>query len=253
MAIVLLTGASSGIGAALAPMLAAEGHRVALAARRPEALDEVAASLRAAGHEALVVAMDVTDRAAVKAGVAEVEAQWGPVEVLVANAGVGDAMTVDRFDSRRFVKVVDVNINGVAHCLDAVLPGMLKAGAGQVVVVGSLAGDRGMAGASAYCASKAAVGVMCESLRIELRPRGVDVTLVQPGFVKSPLTDRNAFDMPFLMETEDGAREVLRAIRKRPRVHRFPWPLALLSRVGTWLPAALWERMMAGRAASKRG
>lgn len=251
MTVALLTGASSGIGAALAPMLAAEGYRVALAARRVEPLQAVVDGIGAAGGEAMAVPLDVTDRDGVRAAVATIEAAWGPVGLLVANAGIGDAMAADEYDSTRVARVIEVNLTAVAHCIDAVLPGMLAAGAGHIVGIGSLAGYRGLPGNGAYCASKAGVRVLLESLRIELRSKGIAVSHVAPGFVESPLTARNDFAMPFIMPTEAGAREVLRAIRRRSREHRFPWQLAALSRLGRVLPAAIYERLLEGRVARK--
>ncbi|MEZ4432268.1 MAG: SDR family NAD(P)-dependent oxidoreductase [bacterium] len=251
MTVTLLTGASSGIGAALAPLLAADGHRVALAARRAAPLAEVADAIRAAGGEAMVLPLDVTDRDAVQAAVAEVAAAWGPVELLVANAGIGDAMAAHDYDSRRVARVIEVNLTAAAHCIDAVLPAMLAAGRGHIVGIGSLAGDRGLPGNGAYCASKAGLRVLLEALRIELRGKGIAVTHVAPGFVESPLTARNDFAMPFILPTEAGAREVLRAIRRQQREHRFPWPLAALSRLGRMLPAPIYERLLAGRVAQK--
>ncbi len=251
MAIVLLTGASSGLGAALAPLLAADGDRVALAARRADALEAVVEQIRSAGGEALAVPLDVTDRDAVQAAVAQVAEVWGPVETLVANAGVGFAVSAEAYDSGTVERIFAVNVLGLSHCVEAVLPGMLAAGAGHIVGVGSLAGYRGLPGSAPYCASKAAVRLLLEGLRVELRSKGVAVTHIAPGFVETPLTARNDFEMPFLLPVEEGARHLYTAIRKRPAEYAFPWQLKTAMGLGRMLPAGLWDRAMSGRKAEK--
>lgn len=251
MAIVLLTGASSGLGAALAPLLAADGDRVALAARRAEALEGVVQRIRGAGGEAMALPLDVGDRDAVHAAVAQVEAAWGPVQTLVANAGVGFSMSATAYDSSIVERTFRVNVLGMSHCIEAVLPGMLSAGAGHIVGVGSLAGYRGMAGSAPYCASKAAVRLLLEGLRVELRAKNIAVTHIAPGFVETPMTDRNDFEMPFLLPLDEGARHMHRAIRSRPAHYAFPWQLAGAMGLGRALPNGIWDRVMAGRQAKK--
>lgn len=251
MAIVLLTGASSGLGAALAPLLAADGDRVALAARRAEALEDVVGRIRAAGGEAMALPLDVGDRDAVHAAVDTIRETWGPVQTLVANAGVGFSMSAADYDSALVERTFRVNVLGMSHCIEAVLPGMLAAGAGHVVGVGSLAGYRGMAGSAPYCASKAAVRLLLEGLRVELRAKNIAVTHIAPGFVETPMTDRNDFEMPFLLPLDEGARHMHRAIRTRAADYAFPWQLSTAMGLGRILPNGLWDRMMSGRQAKK--
>lgn len=251
MAITLLTGASSGLGAALAPLLAADGDRLALAARRAEDLETLAERIRAGGGEALALPLDVTDRAAVRDAVARVEATWGPVETLIANAGIGITMTADTFDAATVERQFAVNVQGMMHCIEAVLPAMLAAGRGHIVGVGSLAGYRGFAGSAAYCGTKAAVRVLLEGLRVELRGRGIAVTHIAPGFVDTPMTQRNAFEMPFLMPVEAGARQMRRAIRAKKAHHAFPWQMRWLVGLGRLMPPWLWDRVVAGQVAQK--
>lgn len=251
MAIVLLTGASSGLGAALAPLLAADGDKVALAARRADKLDAVVKQIRDAGGEAMAVPLDVSDREAVHAAVKRVEETWGPVETLVANAGVGKPVSAEAWDSSVVEWSFAINVFGVSHCIEAVLPGMLRTGKGHIVGVGSLAGYRGLPGSGPYCASKAAVRVMLESLRVELRPKGIPVTHIAPGFVETPLTATNEFDMPFLLPLEAGAQHLYKAIRSKKAQYAFPWQLASVMGIGRAMPNGLWDRALAGQKAQK--
>lgn len=251
MAIVLLTGASSGLGSALAPLLAADGDRVAVAARRAEPLEALVAQIEAAGGEAMAVPLDVTDRDAVHAAVKRIEAAWGPVETLVANAGVGKPVSAEDYDSSVVEWIFRVNVMGMSHCIEAVLPGMLRTGRGHIVGVGSLAGYRGLPGSGPYCASKAAVRLLLEGLRVELRPKGIPVTHIAPGFVETPLTATNEFEMPFLLPLEAGARHMHKAIRSKAAQYAFPWQLATVMGLGRMLPNGLWDRALAGQKAQK--
>lgn len=251
MAIVLLTGASSGLGAALAPMLAADGDKVVLTARRLDKLEALVAQIRSAGGEAMALPLDVSDRDAVFDAVKQIEAAWGPVEVLVANAGIGEPTGVDVFDSRLVARMLDVNVNGVAHCIDAVMPQMMTAGRGQIVGVGSMAGYRGLPGSAGYCASKGALRLLLDGLRVELKPRGVKVTYVAPGFVETPMTARNDFDMPWLMPVSKGAGHLHRAIRKAPAEYGFPWQMKLLIGLARMLPPFIYDRVLKNQTASK--
>ncbi len=251
MAIVLLTGASSGLGAALAPLLAADGDKLALAARRADKLAGVVDQIRAAGGEAMALPLDVTDRDAVHAAVKTVEETWGPVETLIANAGVGKPVSPETYDSSVVEWIFQVNVMGMSHCIEAVLPGMLRAGRGHIVGVGSLAGYRGLPGSGPYCASKAAVRLLLEGLRVELRQKGIPVTHIAPGFVETPMTAVNEFDMPFLLPLEAGARHMYRAIRFKKAHYAFPWQLATAMGIGRALPNGIWDRVLAGQKAQK--
>jgi short-subunit dehydrogenase len=239
--VTFLTGASSGLGWALAPLLAKDGDAVALAARREAPLQELGERIRAAGGRAMPIACDVNDRASVKAAVQRCESELGPVTRLVANAGIGGPTPAAKFDAFRAEEIIHTNILGAIYSIDAALPGMLQRGAGHIVGICSLAGFRGIPGTSAYCASKAGLMTLLDSFRIELRPRGIFVTTICPGYVKTELTAGRKIKMPFLMELDDAARSIHSAIRKRKRLHLFPWPLALFVRFGRLLPAALYD------------
>jgi len=248
----LITGASSGLGSALAPLLAADGDTVLLAARRADALDSLARRITEADRgRAIPLTLDVSDHEAVMRTLAAVQAEHGPIDCLVANAGVGDSLPARAFTTASVRRVFDTNVFGVTSCLEAVLPGMIARGSGHIVGISSLAGYRGLPGSSSYAASKAALTVLLESLRIELKSFGVDVTTICPGFVKTEMTAKNKHPMPFLMELDDAAREMHAAIRSRVTHCAFPWQLATLVRAGRVLPDVLYDRMLAKQRASK--
>ena len=251
MAITLITGASSGLGAALAPLMAADGDTVILTARRRENLEEVAESIRKRGGVAVPVALDVDDPAAVAAVLAELARTHGPVDTLVANAGIGGETNAVGWRTADLQRIFQTNLMGVSHCIEAVLPAMIERKRGHLVAVASLAGYGGLPGSGAYAASKAAVISLMASLRIELRHHNVAVTTLCPGFVKTPMTDKNAHSMPFLMELDVAARLMHRAIRRQRRHYAFPWQLATFARIGRLLPHRTYDWMLRNRRVSK--
>lgn len=240
MTVTLLTGASSGIGRSLALRLADDP--LALVARRKALLDTLAAEIVAAGGEALALPCDVTDRAQVAAAVAAAEARFGPIERLIANAGGGQSTDVESFAAAQIEQILALNVVGVANCIEAVLPGMLARGRGHIVVTSSLAAWRGLPGAAAYCAAKAALTAMTESLRIDLAPHGIDVTVLAPGFVR---TKPGKGRKPFQVGLEQATARMARAIRARRRSYAFPLPLVLGAGFGRLLPAPLYDRLLA--------
>lgn len=240
--IALVTGASSGIGHALSLALAREGWDVAVLARREPALRELAAGIEASGGRALVLPADVRDADAVSIAVAGCRAGLGPVDLLVANAGISGSTDFRSAHFREDVeRVMSVNFLGAVYVLDAVLPHMLERGRGHVVAIGSLAGFRGLPLSAAYSASKGALANFFESLRVDLRGTGVDVTLVRPGYVRTPLTDQNDHPMPWLMELDDAVERIMRAIRRHARSAQFPWPLARAVWLGQLFPDGLYD------------
>ncbi len=241
----MITGASSGIGEALAVEFGRRGASVALVARREEVLREVAARVEAAGGRALVVAADVRDAGALKSAVGKVAEHFGGIDVLVANAGKGELTLARAFDIEVVTQVLSVNLLGALNSVAAVLPRMIERGGGQIVGISSLAAYRGFPGSGAYCASKAALSTFFESLRVELRPRNIYVTTIHPGFIDTPMTRGRKQKMPFLQDAERAAQLMLAAIEARRRTYAFPWQLATIARVGRWLPAALYDRMLA--------
>ncbi len=237
----LITGASTGIGLALARELAARGWRVALAARRTELLEAEVAALTAAGRTAMAVTCDVADAAAVAAAVAQVEAAWGPIDLAIANAGLGDPKPVTQMALVDAEYIMRVNFLGMLHLFDAVRPSMLARGAGQFVGVASLAGLRGLPMSAIYSASKAAMQAFLEAARIELKPHGITVTTVNPGFVKTPLTDRNTVTKPFMISAERAGVIVANGILRGDREVNFPEPTATAMRFVRLLPNWLYD------------
>lgn len=245
---VWLTGASSGIGAALVPQLVAAGARVAISARRKDLLDALAA---AQAGPVLVVPCDVTDRAAVLEAAGTIVAAFGGLDLAILNAGGSASVSVDRFSTEPFVQTFALNYFGVLHAIEAVLPTMQAQRAGHLAVVSSASAYNPMASLSAYGASKAAISYTMDALRDELAPWHIDVSLVCPGFIRTPLTAKNA-RMPFLMEVDEAARRILEGLQaRRPEVHfprRLTWPLKLVRR----LPGPI-RRALLRRAAPRRG
>jgi len=241
---IILTGASSGIGRALALEYARHAARLLLVARRRERLEELANEVRMAGGECEILVADVTDDGASERAVTLALERFGGGDIVVMNAGRGGPMFIDDFDTREVEKVMEVNYFSIVRMIGAVLPVMRSAGKGQLVAVSSLAAYRGMPGSGAYNASKAAVTVLMESIRTELRGSGIDVTTIAPGFVRSEMTDQNEFSMPFMLETDDAARRIVRAIEARRSIYRFPFATSLAIRVLGLLPNALYDRLV---------
>ena len=257
MAVTLITGASSGIGRSLARRFGARGEVMALAARREELLDSLAREIEDAGGKALAIPCDVTDRGSVHAAVATATRELGPIERLVANAGGGEPTHVDRFDAAEIERTLALNVVGTANCIEAVLPQMLERGAGHLVATSSLAAYRGLPSGAAYSAAKAALTNMMEALRVDLRGRGVDVSVICPGFVRvrppgaGPDKKKKKF-RPFRMELEDATARMERAIVERRPYYAFPRAMALAVAVGWHLPAGLYDRLLAGRGRSDK-
>ena len=239
-----LTGASSGIGRSLARRLARDGQPVALVARREDLLESLAHEIEAEGGRALAISCDVTDRAAVCAAVARAEAELGPIALLVANAGGAEAGSspATRFESRVFSAIYAQNVEGGLYCIEAVLPGMLERASGHIVTTSSLAGELGLPGAGPYSSAKAALTRAMESLRVELRGTGIDVTTLIPGFIRTHPGGKSG--RPFVLELEDATARIHRAIARRRAVFAFPWPLAWAIRLARALPAGIRDRLL---------
>ncbi len=241
---VWVTGASSGIGAALVPVLASRGARVAVSARRGDLLESLATGWRRSGAEVLVVPVDVTNRAAVIDGVRRIEQTWGGVDLALLNAGTHAPPSGRGFDSGQFVHAMTLNYFGALYGIEAVLPGMLERGRGHVAGVASLAGYRGLPTAAAYGASKAALIHALESLRFDFEPRGIGVTIINPGFVRTPLTDRNRFHMPFLMDVEAAAAIIVAGLERGRKEIHFPRAFSSMIKLARVLPFPIYERIV---------
>lgn len=167
--------------------------------------------------------------------------KFGRIDVLIANAGIGVTNPGSQFDPAKLAAVINVNVTGVANSVAAVLPEMVARGGGQLVAISSLAAYRGLPKSAAYCASKAGVSAMFESLRLDLAPRGISVTIIHPGFIKTPLTAGREAKLPWLMEPDDAVKKMLRVIEKRKKSYAFPWQLATIVRLGMVMPNFMYD------------
>jgi short-subunit dehydrogenase len=245
---VFLTGASSGIGEALAIALAKKGAVLGLLARRKELLDDLATRCEAAGGMARVYPCDVRDGEAVAAAATAFRKEFDHIDILIANAGIsGKSKETRDLVPDAIREVIDINLMGAVNAVHAVLPDMLEKGSGQLVAISSLAGFRGLPKSAAYSSSKAAMTAFFESVRLDVASRGVDVTIIQPGFIRTPLTAGREAKMPFLMYLDDAIPHFIRAIENKKRFAAFPWQLATIVRLGRIMPAWLYDRV-AGRA-----
>jgi short-subunit dehydrogenase len=242
--IAIVTGASSGIGWELGRQLAAQGYQVGLIARRAEKLRQLADLIRGAGGLAAVAPADVADRTALENAIEQLRQQLGPIDLLIANAGVGYATFIEPINKDEIEETIRVNLLGVIFAINAVLPEMLSRRQGHIAAVSSLGGYAGLPGESAYCASKAAVNTYLDGLRVQLRSHHIQVSTLCPGFVKTPMTAENKFHMPGLLAADEAARRMLRAIRSGRKIYNFPWITTWITRIAGWLPDWLLERSM---------
>jgi len=195
----------------------------------------------------------VTELASVHAAVRAAEAALGPISIAVANAGVGLPSHAAKFVIADAELMVRTNILGMMYLFDATVPQMIERRGGQFVGVASLAGLRGLPATSVYSATKAAMQTFLEASRIDLAPYGIAVTTINPGFIATPMTEKNQFKMPFLMKDQEAARIMADAIERRARVVEFPRPMALITRLARYLPNAVYDRVMRPYAGRVKG
>ena len=236
--VVWITGASSGLGASLARHLGRQGRSIALSARSGDKLDGMVEAFRGAGS-LNAFPLDIQDASAARATVTRIERDLGRIEQAVLNAGTHQPVDPRRLEPDDFRKLVEVNLMGTVNCLSALLPGMLARRSGRIAIVASVAGYRGLPTAAAYGMTKAGLINMAEALRVELAPHGIVIQVVNPGFVRTPLTDRNAFPMPFLMEPEDAAAALARGLQSDSFEIAFPRRFVAIMKVLRCLPAPL--------------
>ena len=215
-----IVGASTGIGAALAEVLSAAGARVALSSRRAVLLEDQAARLGAG--RTLAVPLDIRDAAGVKAGAQMIKSAWGGIDVVVLMAGDYKPMRAWEVDLEAARSMIDTNLTGPFNVLAAVMPTLVAQGAGHLVLVSSVAGFRGLPKGLVYGPTKAALINLAETLYLDLQPRGIAVSVVNPGFVRTPLTAQNDFEMPALIEPGEAAREIVAGLRRGDFEMHFP-------------------------------
>ncbi len=237
----MITGASSGIGRGLGLELSRRGARLGLVARRAAALDEIVGEISSRNERALALAADVQDATALRGAADRLRAEFGRIDLLIANAGIGLTADAAEMQPADLARVFDVNVIGAANSVAAVVPEMVAHGSGHLAVISSLAAYRGLPKSAAYCASKAAVSAFFESVRLDLKGKGIAVTIIHPGFIKTPLTEGRQADMPFLMELQDAVQLIVGAIEKRKKSYAFPWQLASIVRLGMIMPNFMYD------------
>lgn len=238
-AVVWITGASSGLGRQAALELAERGYRVAATARREAELDALAAEADGMLGDITAFPGDVTDAARMAEVAEAVEHELGPIGIAILNAGSYWPLTADRFDAESLRRTFEVNVMGAALPMEHVLPRMIERGEGRIYVTSSLSGYVGLPMASAYGMTKAGLINMAESLHNELKPHGVRFGVIVPGFVKTPLTAKNDFPMPFLMEVDEAAKALVDGVLAGRFEVAFPLPFVLIMKVLRLLPYAL--------------
>ncbi len=247
---ILITGASSGIGAALAEAYAAPGITLALHGRNRERLDHVAESARQRGAEVTVTIVDVTDAESMAAWISECDARQ-PIDLIIANAGVSLGKNWGGETDQESRAMFDINVTGVLNTVQPVLPLMKARKRGQIAIVSSLASFRGLYRGGSYSATKAAVRIYGEALRSSVMQYGIEVNVICPGFIKTPMTDVNNFPMPLMMPVDKAARIIQDGLAKNRGRIAFPWAMYML----VWLLAALppsWADALMQREARKR-
>jgi short-subunit dehydrogenase len=235
----IVTGASSGIGEAVARALSRRGYALALVARRTELLEPIARSL----PESVALRCDVADAAAVREAVQRgEEALGGPFDLAIANAGISLPTHASRFDAAAAETIVRTNLLGTIYLFDAVIPSMIARHSGRFAGVASIAGLRGLPSASVYSATKAAMQAFLEASRVELAPFGVGVTIVNPGFVSTAMIARRRTPPPLVMSAGRAGEIIVRGLERGSRVVEFPRTISLAARLARLLPDALYDR-----------
>jgi len=243
MGVAWITGAGKGIGRAVALDLSRRGWSVAASARTEADLVSLGEEAATAGGTVVPFVMDVTQRTAVSQAVCRIEDRLGGIDLALLNAGTYVRFGVEDFTAEAFCRQIDINVMGTVNCLDPLLVSMRARKSGHIAVVSSLTAYRGLPYASAYGASKAALTNMCEALKPELDALGIQMTVIHPGFVKTPLTDRNEFAMPFLMEVDEAALRIVDGLERGKFEISFPRRLAFLLKIARCLPYGLYFAM----------
>jgi short-subunit dehydrogenase len=248
---VWITGASSGIGAALARHYAAHGATLALVARSGDALRELAASLPG---RVFIYPLDVTAGQALASAAEDFLHKAGVPDIVIANAGVSaGTLTEADEDLAVFARILAVNVQGMVNTFHPFIEPMRHSGRGRLVGIASVAGIRGLPGAGAYSASKAAVIAYLESLRVELHGSGVKVVTLAPGYIETPMTAVNQYPMPFMLPVDVAARRMARVIRRGNSYAVVPWQMAIAAKLLRLLPNAVFDRLFARAERKPRG
>jgi NAD(P)-dependent dehydrogenase (short-subunit alcohol dehydrogenase family) len=237
--VVWITGASTGIGREVALQLALQRVKVAASARNAEKLAELGSGIRP-------YPLDVTDRAAVLKTIAQIEQDLGPIDLAILGAGSYGPVEADKIDPAQFSSIMDVNYMGVVNCLAGLLAPMLARRVGHISWIASVAGYRGLPKAAAYGPSKAALINLAESLKPELDAKGITISVINPGFVETPMTAKNDFPMPFLMQPAEAARLTIAGLAKKRFEIAYPSRFVAILKIARILPYWLFFRIIRG-------
>lgn len=238
---VVIIGASQGIGEALVREYARIGATVVMLSRNVEGMKRIADAVKQDGGKAYYHRCDATDRDSVHDGIAYAKKTVNRIDLAIYNAGTGSPEWIKDFSGQKFDDVMKVNASGMAYLLEALVPVLRKQGGGVIAGVSSLSDVRGYPGSVSYSASKAALTNLLESARIELKPLGIRVITIRPGWVRTALTDRNEFAMPFIIGTDRAARIIRKGIARGRRRIEFPFPVVLVSRLARVMPVRLFD------------
>ena len=239
--VILITGASTGIGKEMAKLLAYENCSLVLLARRYKLLDELKTQLKTGKVNIKTYKCDVADPDEVRKVFTKLKDESGKIDIAILNAGVGSKSSAKDYSYETAKNTFDVNVLGIVNCVENLMPDFLKRKDGMIVGVSSLADARGWQGSGFYCASKAAATLLLENLRVELKPFNVKVITVKPGFVETPMTAKNKFPMPFLMSVEKAAKIIIDGIKKEKRIIQFPLPTVFSAKLMRIVPNYLFD------------
>ena len=239
--VILITGASTGIGKEIAKLLAEKNCSLALIARRGELLDELVEQIKTKNPNIKSYVCNVVKPGEVKKVFTEIREHFKKIDIAILNAGVGSKSSAEDYSYENAKNTFGVNVLGIVNCVENLLPDFIKHKAGMIVGVSSLADSRGWQGSGFYCASKAAATLLLENLRVELKPFNIKVITVKPGFVETPMTEKNKFPMPFLMSAEKAAKIIIDGIKKEKRIIQFPLPTVLSAKLMRIVPEFLFE------------
>jgi short-subunit dehydrogenase len=249
--VILITGATSGLGYQLSKDLSLEGAKLALLSRKIELLDSLANELK---NQTIIhnYKCDVTNKVEVAKTISKVKQDFGKIDIAILNSGVGFRSSVLDYNSEDAEKTFNTNVLGAVYCIEQLLPDFISEKRGVIAGVSSLGDGKGFPKSGFYSASKAAFTILIESLRIELKKYNVKVVTVKPGFVKTPMTDKNNFKMPFLMSVEEGSKIILDGLRKDKRIIEFPWQTTIGAKILRMMPTKWFEAIASKEPSSKK-
>jgi len=250
--VILLTGASSGIGYSLAKSLPKENCSLALISRRKNILDELIADSKNTGVKLLSYKCDVGNMDEVRATFQQIKKDFGKIDVAILNAGSSHRIDIKNYSSEIARDIFNVNVFGIINFIEQLLPDFIGRKEGMIVGVSSLAESRGFPKSGFYNASKSAASLMLECLRIELKPFNVKVLTVKPGFVKTPMTDKNEFQMPLMLDADKAAKIIIDGIKKEKKIIQFPFITATGSKIVKFMPNWLFDYLMSKPLPSRR-